>query len=444
MHRIAKHLQIASVRRSVVTIFPRYIASATTLFFNLGCRFIWFVILARSLGVAQFGELMVITGVGTIAATLCTLGSGDAMIRRVSRENSDYAQMLGHGLLLIGTIGIALVILAVLFLKLLIISPSVSATSVTLFSVANIMLSPFVGLAISAFLGLGDFRLANIIAAGSSLIELLTAAIAFLVFDVTRLDEWALWTVAEAVIIALACSLLLRRLGGPVWHIDRRELVLGFHYSTPNFIDALRLNVDRTVLGTVAPLSVLGSYATAMRITQMSQTVVNSLNRIVYPGFARRIDLGIRGSFWLAVVYVLVVTCLSATTACGVYLIAPYLPMLLGEPYRQVIFDLRVLCWLIVPMAIYTVPYDLLGALDQHGLRAKYYNSISLVGTAGTAFTIYLFGVAGAFVSVYVLQIVLSVGMWAVIVHAARDKGPAGRSVGVAAVSSRAGSSLGS
>lgn len=424
MNLTAQHLRIANLRSTVATIFSQYIASAATMLFSVGCQLTWFIVLARSLGVAQIGELMVISGVGSMASTLCMWGSGDAMIRHTARQRGAYAQMLGHGLLLIGTIGSVLVILSVALLSLLIVGPSVSTTSVALFSITNIIVSSFIGLAASAFMGFGNFRVANTIVAGSSLTRLLSAVTACLVFNVTTLDEWALWSTAANLLTALACSLVLIPLGRPVWRINRSELVRGFHFTTPRFIENLRQNVDRVVLSIVVPASVLGSYATAMRVTLTSQMAVNSLNRIVYPRFARRIDLGIADSLPLSIAYGLVVTCLSSMTAFGVYLIAPYLPIILGESYRQAIFDLQVLCWLIVPVSIRTVPYDVFGAMDQHGLRAKYFNSISLVGIIGTAVAIYIFGITGAFVSVYVVQITLTAGLWFAIVRAAGKKGP--------------------
>lgn len=422
--RIAQQLGITNLRDSITTIVPRYLASATTMSFSAGCQLLWFIILARGLGVAHFGELMVITGVNTMAATVCTWGSGEVIVRRTSQRKSDFALMLGHGLLLIGAVGTILVIMAVFLLRLLVADQSVTTISLALFSVTQILVFSFVNLATSAFIGLGDFRLANLIEAGSSVTRLLSASIACLVFDVTTLDDWALWTTYANLILALTCGLLLRPFGPPVWRIDRRELGLGFHHSTPLFVHTVRFNVGRVALGMVVPPSTLGVYAAAMRITLVSNTVVSSLNRIIYPKFAKRIARGIAGSFRLAIAYALVVTVLSTSTASGVYLIAPYLPILLGEAYHGVVFDLQVLCWLIIPMAITTVPYDILGAMEQHNLRAKVHNRILLIGAAGIALSIFFFGVMGAFVSFYIVEIALLAGIWMAFVRVAAEDVP--------------------
>ena len=70
------------------------------------------------------------------------------------------------------------------------------------------------------------------------------------------------------------------------------------------------------------------------------------------------------------------------------------------------------------------MPYDILGAMEQHNLRAKVHNRISLVGAAGGALTIYFFGVMGAFVSFYIVEIALLAGLWMTFVHAAAEKVP--------------------
>lgn len=433
---IAKQLGVAELRTAVATIVPRYFESSGTMFFTLGCQLLWFVILARSLGVAHFGELMVISGVTTMAAAICTLGSREAIVRRTSRDSADYAAMLGQGLILISTLGIALVILCVFFLKLFIVdASSVSVISLVLFCVVQILIFPFVGLATASFMGFENFRLANIITAGAGLIRLLAASTACLVFNVNNLDDWALWTTGANLILALACMLLLRRLVPPVWRIDAKELTLGFHFSTPIVVYALRSNIDRIVLGMVASPSVIGAYAVAMRLTFLSKTVVvNALNRIMYPKFVKRMRRGKGGSLRIAVSYTIVLMGLSTTTACCLYLTAPYLPVLLGEEYREVIFDLRVVCWLLIPMSMTSVPYDLLGAVDHHRLRSKYHNRISFLGAVVSAIVIYIFGIRGAFVSFYIVEISLLAGMWAVFINVLTQ---AGRDAAVSASGSQ-------
>ncbi len=407
--------ELAWYIKAGIPILHRYVASSGTLIFSTAAQFAWFIILARALGSGQFGKLLVIVAVTSLAMTLTGVGAGDAMIRRTARNRHDYQLMLGHGLILIAVTGVVLTAIATGVLCFLVhasASPWENALIMTAFGASNIILFPFITYTEQVFIGLMKFRLANTVNAGFSLVRVLSAALACLVFHVGDLGEWAVWLLGAHIFGALACMAMLRPLGKPVWQVDHRELGLGFHFTTPNLVDALRQNADRLVLGVVAAPSVLGSYGTASRMAQTSQIVVHALNRIVYPKFAQKAHLGIRGVVPLAVRYLLAVLALATFTAIGIYLIAPWMPVLLGPSYDGVIFDLQVLCWLLIPVAAQTVPYDVFGALDRHSRRAVVYNAIGLIGACVTAALVYVYGLSGAFVAAYAVQLAITASLW--------------------------------
>jgi O-antigen/teichoic acid export membrane protein len=403
----------------------RYIASSGVLFFGVGAQFVWFILLARRLGAEGFGQLMVILAVTALAGSMCGVGSCDAMVRRVARNRDDYGLMLGHGLILIGVTGAALVVActAVLyFLTPVDASPAVNLAIMAVYSFTYVFLATLVWSTELVFIGRGEFGAANFINGGFSAIRMVTAIVACLGFGVSSIGGWAAWNCGAHLISALVCAWMLKPLGAPVWRVERRELWLGFQHSTPVLVDTLRSNVDRIVLGAAAPALVVGNYAMASRMAQISQLVVHSLNRIMYPTFAARIDQGMRGMARVGMKYVAAVGLLSFATAVGVFIVAPVMPLLLGESYRNVVHDLRVLCWLVIPMAVVNVPFDLFGAADRHGTRAKVYNTVSLIGVAATAGAVWRFGVQGAFVAAYGVQIALAASLWAALLAAAKQE----------------------
>lgn len=421
-----KSEQFDSYVRRALPILHRYAASSGTLLVSAAAQFLWFIILARQLGIVQFGQLMVIVAVTSIAAPLCGIGCGEAVIRRTARDPGHYPAMLGHALILSVLTGVLLTIASTLILCALVNASAVVWVNVTImaaFSIANIVLYRYASLVEQVFIGFFRFTYANIANIGFSLIRLLTTVLACLVFHIDSLAAWAAWTLGGHLFACAAGFLLSRSLGHPVWRIDRDEMKLGFHFTTPRLMDALRQNTDRLVLGMIAPASVLGSYGTASRMAQTSQTVVGALNRIFYPKFAQRKDGGFRGLAPLATRYVMVVTGLATATAVGVYLVAPLMPYVLGHAYQDVVPDLRILCWLLIPVSIQTVPYDIFGALDRHSMRAAIYNTMSLVGVCGTAIVTYTYGITGAFISAFVVQTALAGSLWiALFVARHREK----------------------
>jgi O-antigen/teichoic acid export membrane protein len=216
---------------------------------------------------------------------------------------------------------------------------------------------------------------------------------------------------------------LLRPLGSPVWHVDRFELRLGIHFSSPFFVDALRQSVDRIVLGLVAPAAELAIYGSAVRIMQTSQVAVSSLNRIIYPRFAEQAHVGLRGALQPAFLYGVVVTVIALATSLALFLSAPLLPFLIGGEYGPVVGSVRTLCWVLLPLAIQSVPYDVFGAFDYHSLRAKIYNGFSLLAVAITALAVYGGRIEGAYASAYLTQIVVAIALWTGLFRASRREG---------------------
>src|SRR5437868_13087856 len=77
-----------------------YFASGGSLVMASAAQLITFAILARSLGVEQFGLFAAISAVTTVAVNICGLGATESMVRRVARDHRMYPVMLGHNLIL--------------------------------------------------------------------------------------------------------------------------------------------------------------------------------------------------------------------------------------------------------------------------------------------------------------------------------------------------------
>ena len=131
-------------RRSLIGLVARrYVASTGTLLIGIVSQVGLFALIARWLGVEQFGQFVIISTATILATPLCGIGGGDAMARRLSRNHSDYGRMLGHGLILIAASGVFFTFGLGLFLSLIVhISPSplVNFAFMTSFTVAGVVL----------------------------------------------------------------------------------------------------------------------------------------------------------------------------------------------------------------------------------------------------------------------------------------------------------------
>jgi O-antigen/teichoic acid export membrane protein len=303
--------------------------------------------------------------------------------------------------------------------------PLGNAAILIAFCLSYIVLFRFVGFIEQVFIAQEQYNNANLVNILFSAVRLAAAALACLFFHVHTLSQWAVWTLAAHVVCASLCWMMTFPLGAPLWRIDRRELGLGFHYTTPRITETLRQNIDRIVLGLLVAPALIGSYAAAAQMARTSQIVITAVGRVMYPSIVRTAELGRVPLLRFALIYAVGITALAVLTGAAVHLIAPALPWILGPKYAPVVGYLQLLCWMTVPLSLSWVPIDILLALDKHSQRATIYNVTSTAGAGLVALLTFAAGVKGAIAGAYTAQILLTAVMWAGFFHASRRTGEA-------------------
>jgi O-antigen/teichoic acid export membrane protein len=392
-----------------------YVSSTAAMAIGIGSQLVAFVFLARYLGIEQFGLLMTITAATTLALNVCGLGAGEAFIRRVAREPALYPRLLGHGLILTFATGLALSMLTVAGLYWLVpvsASPWTSVAILFVFAFSNIALFRWTIVVEQIFLGLKKFGHANAVVAGFGVARMVAAIAATVGFGVDRLESWVLWHGAIHVLGALACAAALRGYGRPQYRIMREEIVLGLHFCSSYFFSTLLQNVDRLVLSVVTTPAAVGAYGVASRIVNTSIVTVSSFMRLRYPRLAVAGHAGMTAVWPLALGYLPAVLGLGLATSIGLWLLAPWLPVIFGKDYGSTIIYLQITCWLVVIMAAKSVPYDALGAAERHALRAHIFNIGGVISAVLLAALTFAFGITGMFVALFLSQIGLTVAAW--------------------------------
>jgi O-antigen/teichoic acid export membrane protein len=401
--------------RDRIPTLALYVTSTGALVVALGAQFIAFVILARHLGTAQFGKLQTISAATEMAAALCGLGAGDTMIRRVARDPSLYPLVLGHGLILVSTSGIALTVLTATGLSLFVQTATDQLENLgilLIFAVSNIVLFKWINLAEQIFLARRLYLPANIINMGFAIWRSIVTIAACLVFGVDNIWVWSLWYVAVHLCAAAACVVAVRRFGPPQWRLIPEEVKRGFHFTTPFFFNVLRQNVDLVAVGMVSAPATVGRYSAASRIAIMSLVTVHSFNRLLYPKLAIAGRHGISATFRLACRYVVPATALAVVTSVCVFVLAPYMPLLFGAEYGDMVVYLRILCWIPVMVAIQNAIYDALGAADRHGIRAVVYNTGCVIASTLIIGLTRLYGLPGTIAGIYISHASIAVALW--------------------------------
>src|SRR5882757_403507 len=147
---------------------------------------------------------------------------------------------------------------------------------------------------------------------------------------------------------------------------------VGFRWPTPSSVwDALRLgssmflfravqvlsgSVNRLVLGSVAPVAVLGEYAGAEKITRVFQQGMWPVNQALYPKLTQQAQNNPRGALKTVRLSLLFLGGLGAFLGLGVFFGAPFLVhLILGPAFQEAVPVLRVFSLWIPLIALTTV-----------------------------------------------------------------------------------------
>lgn len=394
-----------------------YAASGGSLIIGSAAQLVTFAILARWLGVDQFSLLVAITAIANIAVHLCGLGAMECLVRRVARDTALYPVLLGHNIILTAASGVVIVLFGVAVLPWFITlstDPLINIATITVFLVTNVVLVRVIVLTEQIFIAHSDFAAANKTVVSFALARTATAVLACIVLGVSTMAGWAIWQFICHVLVLLACIRALKRLGGPQYQIVREELPLGIYFSVPFILRAVRQNADLLVLSLVTTAEIVSSYGVARRILESSYLSVEALNRLIYPGSAKMMEAGLHHAQERVLRVLGVASLIGVAAAIAVFVLSPLLPYLFGKEYVSLVSFVRILCWVVIPVAIWSVAMEALGASGYQAARATVMGLSSLLGAALVAWATWYAPPEGAFVSFYIIEIAMVIAGWTV------------------------------
>lgn len=394
-----------------------YAASGGSLIIGSAAQLVTFAILARWLGVDQFSLLVAITAIANIAVHLCGLGAMECLVRRVARDTALYPILLGHNIILTAASGVVIVLIGAAILPWFITlsaDPLINIATITVFLVTNVVLVRVIVLTEQIFIAHSDFAAANKTVVSFALARTATAVLACIVLGVSTMAGWAIWQFICHVLVLLGCFAALKRLGGPQYKIVREELPLGVYFSVPFILRAVRQNADLLVLSLVTTAEIVSSYGVARRILESSYLSVEALNRLIYPGSAKMMEAGLHHAQERVLRVLGVASLIGIAAAIAVFVLSPLLPYLFGEEYVSLVSFVRILCWVVIPVAIWSVAMEALGASGYQAARATVMGLSSLLGAALVAWATWYAPPEGAFVSFYIIEIAMVIAGWTV------------------------------
>jgi O-antigen/teichoic acid export membrane protein len=384
------------------------------LFLTLGLQFLSFLIIARGLGLTQFGQLSALFALTGPASELVGLGSSERLLEQVSRDTKSFPVALADSLLTIILSG-PVVIGAVTLLSHLLVPDLPLST--TLFLVATETLAArsitHVGFILIAH---GATFLVNLQGFVIASLRCILAAGVFFVARNSNLETYAVvYSVAMFATVALFMAGAMRRYGLAQFSRGRTRPLLGLSFAAHNFCSSLSQSVDRIGLSIMLPYGQIGIYNAGARMLQVAIVPVTGLLlRDTYPNFFRIGKSGIGATFAYALSLLPRVCSITAICVLGAVGISYLLPVLLGPKYSESAPIGAIMVMAGFPIALQYLGGDILTGAGRQSVRAGLTIASIPIISGVIILGSWLFGVFGAAVCFVLVQCLMAIVQWIV------------------------------
>jgi len=389
---------------------------------NLVIRSVYFVEIARSLGPASYGAFVGVVALVSIALPFADLGTGNLIIKNVSRNKDLFARYWGRSLAASASSGSVLLVIALLTSRFAL-SSAIPLRLVILVSASDLFglsLITTCGLAFQAFDLLGWSAALSVLISTARLIG---ASALVAMFPHPSPLQWGYAYLGSTAIVALSSVLLVcSKLGLPEmnWPRSGSEAREGVYYSIGLSAQTIYNDIDKTMLTRLGTLEAAGIYGAAYRIIDVCFVPVASLLVASYANFFRAGARGVGACFTYAKPLLLRTLGYPLLVALLLLMFAGLVPHILGKEYEQAAEALRWLALLPMFKLVSYVFSNVLTGSGRQGLRSCVQVVVAVFNVLMNLWMIPLYSWRGAAWSSLVSDALLALGTGAAVFTVAR------------------------
>lgn len=383
---------------------------------RLALQFVYFVLIARALGITNFGALAASLALVAIFVPFASWGSGNVLVMDVVRSPAAFSVSYGNALFAVGASAIVLIPLTVgiggVFL------PRIPATAILSLAVADLVFGRVTDIAAPAFQAvrrLGAMTLVSLLVPAARCVSV---GVFLIVWHSYGLVTWSLvYMVGSAVAAVISLWLVHDRLGRPAFDLASvmGRLKLGGYFAINASASTIHGDIDKTMLARLGTLDATGAYAAGYRAVGMAFMPVMALLATAYPHFFRAGLTGIAGSLAYARRLLPIAASYGAAAGLALYVLAPLAPRLLGSDFQESVNVLRWLAPLPLLSVLYYLPADALTGADAQGLRTIIQLASAALTVVLNVFLIPLYSWRGAAWATLVSFACLSIALWVTV-----------------------------
>jgi O-antigen/teichoic acid export membrane protein len=327
--------------------------NASWVFAGQGANFVlqaaYFILLARVLGVKEYGVFAGAFAVVNLVTPYSALGAGMLFMRYVTADRNSAATYWGNSLVLT-TLATAIIAVALFFA-----GPALTKTTNHLIFlvlvVANCLFSQVANLGSLVFQTFEKMRWTAVLSMVSSLARLLVLVVMRFTLHHATAFQWAIGVLlASGCAAALSMIWVRAEIGPAAFELGllARRVKEGLGFSFAGTTQAAYNDVDKVMLSHYGLNFENGFYTLAYRVIDVATTPIASLDSALLPRFFRLGHTGKAQVLRLAAKSAATSLLLGAAMAAAILLVSPLIPHLVGRDFSGVLVALRWLCW--IPM----------------------------------------------------------------------------------------------
>jgi O-antigen/teichoic acid export membrane protein len=329
---------------------------------------LYFVVIARSLGAANYGAFVGVVALVGIVFPFATLGSGNLLVKNVSRDASLFSLYWGRALVTTA-IASSLFFAVVLALSHYVLPGSIPFRLVVLVAASDLFglsIIQLCGQAFQTFERLNWTATINVMGSASRLVG---ALILVGIHHHPSALQWGyLYFSSTWAVVLAALFLVLTKVGVPRFKLWRSiaEMREGFYFSAGLSAQTIYNDIDKTMLARLGTLEAAGIYGAAYRLIDVTFVPIQSLLAAAYPNFFRTGAAGISASLGYARRLVWGALAYSVAACVAILVFAGVVPLILGPEYR---FTAEALRWLALLPVLKVLHYFLSDSLTGAGYQ---------------------------------------------------------------------------
>ncbi len=374
----------------------------------------YFIVMARCLGVQEYGGFVAIAAIASMFSPLVSLGTGNLLVKHVSRNRSQFAECWGNCLTVTIVSGVTLVLVTIA-LSAICLPRSIPFTAILLICSADLIFVRVLDMAAFSFLAFEQLAMnarLNILISANRLLGVI--AMALLIPKPTVLGWSFVYFTTGVISATIAVTLVKAKLGSPAINLARvrSECREGVYFAVNNSAASSNNDIDKTMVAKLCTLEAAGTYGAAYRLLDVACIPVRALLNAAYPGYFRNGTQGLRGSLHYARPLFRRALPYSVLSMVALFFGGVLVPRILGPRYFGVSEALHWLCPLPLLKTLQLFVADALTGAGYQRCRAMIQSGIAVFNIVINFWAIPTYGWRGAACTSLISDGLLAVTFW--------------------------------